>query len=189
MIGSRPLSESEVESILRLVSERENATRNTALFTFYLKTGFRVSEGLVLRLRDVWAFPGVRAEVAIAKRWMKGKHQGRTVVLHGAAREALARWVTERFGPVPQKSEAETLLFPITRRQVGRLLASYAAVLELSGKVSTHSWRKTFAKRVHEKLGGDIVATCSALGHSDIRTTQRYLQANADKVDSAILDV
>ncbi len=47
--------------------------------------------------------------------------------------------------------------------------------------------RKTFARRVHEKLGKDLVKTQKAMGHRSINSTVSYLSFNEEEIDDAIL--
>ena len=50
--------------------------------------------------------------------------------------------------------------------------------------LSSHSARRTFANRVYKLSGNDINYTCKLLGHSDVKTTMKYLGISADvKVD------
>ncbi len=55
------------------------------------------------------------------------------------------------------------------------------------GSVAWHSARKTFAAKVYTNLKFDLLATRDALGHSDVRDTQKYIQVNQASVDAAIL--
>ena len=53
MKGSRPLTNREVDVVLESFTGR-HAIRNRALFVLGIKSGFRVSEFLSLRIGDVW---------------------------------------------------------------------------------------------------------------------------------------
>jgi site-specific recombinase XerD len=55
--------------------------------------------------------------------------------------------------------------------------------------ISTHSWRKLFAKRIYEKLGHDLIGAQYALGHASIKSTVHYLNSCDTKVDQAIRDL
>jgi integrase len=46
---------------------------------------------------------------------------------------------------------------------------------ELTGKLGTHAMRKTFANRMYDKLGKDLVKCQRALGHRNINSTVSYL--------------
>ena len=92
MKGSRPLSDEEV----RLVAKSFHgayATRNKALFILGVRAGFRISELLSLRVGDIYRHGKVGDRISVHRRNMKGKTQGRTVLLHPEARAALSVWL------------------------------------------------------------------------------------------------
>lgn len=188
MQGSRPLTDAEVAQVLEVLG----SPRNRALFLLGLRSGFRISELLSLRLKDVLQNGNLVDRVAVERKNMKGQLAGRTVVLHPEAREALGFWVnrlTERH------TDPVTFLFrsrqganqAMDRRSAWHLLTRAFAKCGLTGKLGTHCMRKTFAKKVHEKLGRDLVKTQKALGHARITSTVSYLSFNENDIDDAIL--
>ncbi len=122
----------------------------------------------------------------------KGKTEGRTVRLYPEAKAALADWVNAL-----SKNTVLTAgdyLFPsrkgrgpLSRVQYHRILKEAVAANELTGKIATHSMRKTFADRVYEKLGRDIFRTQKALGHRNINSTIQYLSFKEADIDAAVL--
>lgn len=116
MKGCRPLTDEEIKRVLAKLSGRY-AARNRALFVLGLKTGFRISEMLSLRIGDVSVtngepaappLPGF-AEVAgsgkravdritVQRRHMKGNLESRTIVLHPEAKAALEEWIAQLRG-------------------------------------------------------------------------------------------
>lgn len=52
--------------------------------------------------------------------------------------------------------------------------------------MGTHTLRKTWARKVYKHSGNDIMILKAALNHSDISATQKYLEADEDKVMAAI---
>ena len=58
---------------------------------------------------------------------------------------------------------------------------------ELEGQLGTHAMRKTFAGRVYQLLGRDLVRTQRALGHVNINSTVAYLSFALEEIDQAIL--
>ena len=92
MKGSRPLSNEEV----RLVAKSFHgayAARTKAMFILGVRSGFRISEILSLRVGDVYQHGKVGDRVSVQRRNMKGETQGRTVLLHPEARAALSVWL------------------------------------------------------------------------------------------------
>lgn len=173
----------------------EHARRDKALFLLGVKSGFRISELLSLRLRDVLQAGRLVDRVTVERRNMKKKLEGRTVLLHPDARAALAAWLRE----LGQHSEliGETYIFqsrkggnrPITRVQAYRILHDACDSCEMNGKLGTHSMRKTFANKVYDALEHDLVKTQRALGHRNINSTVQYLNFREEEIDQAILSM
>jgi integrase len=129
---------------------RAPAARNRALCVLGGQTGFRISALLSLRVGDVWPHGRLVARVSVRRRHMKGKVQGRSVVLLPAAQAVLAVWLTamDRWGPVGPG----TSLFrsrkganrPLRRGQAGHLLRQAYAASGPTGMIGCHGLRKTF---------------------------------------------
>jgi integrase len=62
-------------------------------------------------------------------------------------------------------------------------------LLGLAGTLGTRAMRKSFADRVYEKLGHDLVKTQRALGHRNINSTVSYLSFKNEEIDQAILSI
>lgn len=193
MKGSRPLTNQEIEGVLSAFTGRY-ANRDRALFTLGIKTGFRIGELISLRLGDVLHGTSIADRVSVRRCNMKGKIEGRTVVLNPEAKEALATWANE----LRQRGYSnETFLFKsrkgsnqhISRHQAWKVLDRIFDQLELSGTLGTHSMRKTFCDRVFEKLGRDLLKTQKALGHRNINSTVSYLSFKTEEIDQAILSL
>jgi site-specific recombinase XerD len=76
---------------------------------------------------------------------------------------------------------------PISREQAWRILTEAFTANELTGKLGTHAMRKTFANRMYDKLGHDLVKTQRALGHKNINSTVAYLSFREEDIAAAIL--
>jgi integrase len=192
MKGCRPLTEAEVE-ILQQSFGGVYAARDKALFLLGVKSGFRISELLSLRVGDVCQHGHLVDRVTVQRRHMKKKIEGRTVLLHPEAKAALATWLlTLRQSP---DCTAQTFVFrsrkggnrPISAVQAWRILHDAVTTNELTGKVGTHAMRKTFANRVYHQLNHDLVKTQRAMGHKNINSTVAYLSFVEDEIDQAIL--
>ena len=194
MKGCRPLTTEEVD----LVSKSFGGTyakRDTALFLLGVKSGFRISELLSLRLGDVIQRGRIVDRVRVQRRHMKKKTEGRTVLLHPDAKAALAKWVDELQDAGP--TSRNTYLFrsrkgrnrPISRIHAWRAIREAYESNELRGPLGTHSMRKTFANRVYDALEHDLVKTQRALGHKNINSTVQYLSFREEEIDAAILAI
>ncbi|MCH7471425.1 tyrosine-type recombinase/integrase [bacterium] len=74
-------------------------------------------------------------------------------------------------------------------RTVRKALDRLCRHLRITGRVSAHSFRKTFAYKIHELLGHDLFATQHALGHSQVAATVCYLSVRSRAVEAAIMRV
>jgi integrase len=195
--GSRPFSEDEIKSIKDKLGG-PYALRNRALFVLGNRSGFRISELLSLRVNQVMDTDIIH----VPRKNMKGKHEARQVPMHTEAKQALSDWIQyiqTKLGVDKQMlTEMNPYVFctlnrpsqPITRRQAGRIFHTlFKKKLKLSGKVSTHSWRKTFAKKMYAALGNNLIDTAAAMGHRSVASTQSYLQTNSEKISKAICDM
>ena len=80
-------------------------------------------------------------------------------------------------------------LFPISRTQATRVFKSAVSKAQLGGKVTTHSARKTFAKKIYQKLNRDLIGTQKALGHASCQSTVSYLSFEQTEIDNAIRSI
>lgn len=92
MRGCRPLSNEEIACLLDALRR----ARDRALFPLGIRTGFRISELLSLRVADVWQGGRIVDRIWVAGKHMKKKQEGRAVVLHLQAKQALSAWIAER---------------------------------------------------------------------------------------------
>jgi site-specific recombinase XerD len=116
---------------------------------------------------------------------MKGKTQSRTVVLHDEAKKALDIYINTHM----KDSKPEDKLFPISRQHADRVLRKAVKKAKVEGKVSSHSMRKSFCKKVYEKLNKDLVSTQRAMGHKSVQSTVSYLSFDQEAIDKAIKGV
>ncbi|QJB57464.1 tyrosine-type recombinase/integrase [Pseudodesulfovibrio sp. zrk46] len=192
MKGCRPLTEVEVRRVLVSFSGRYEV-RNRCLFVLGVLCGFRVSEMLSLRIRDVVAGGLVCKRVKVPKRNMKGSKEGRTAFLPPEGQRAVLGQIQALEYPAP-----DDFLFrsqrgknrAISPSQAHRVLVSCFESCGVVDQVSTHSMRKTFADRMYthflqrvadgEKVDA-FTETSLALGHRDPASTRHYLSFRDDE--------
>jgi site-specific recombinase XerD len=192
MKGCRPLSEDEVE-LIRQSFGGTYGLRDRPLCVLGLKSGFRISELLSLRVGDVYQHGRMVERVTVQRRHMKQKLEGCTVVLHPEAKAALADWLM-RLQQLAQMTPRTYVLQsrkginqPIGKIQAWKILHEAASPNELTGKLGTHMMRKTFADRVYHQPNRDLVKTQRAMGHKNINSTVASLSFVEDEIDQAIL--
>ena len=204
MKGCRPLTDAEVRLVTDTFGGRY-AARDRALFVLGVRSGFRVSELLSLKVGDVENHGRISDRVGVARRNRKGKKEGHSVALHPEAREILAMWLSVmRTRAAGREVGPDTFLFasrkgynrPITRRQALWVLRGCFDANELAGPLGTHSMRKTFANRVdrlacEKRQAGAMIdplrVVQRALGHKNINSTLSYLSFREEDVEECIL--
>jgi site-specific recombinase XerD len=184
--GTRALTDSEISQVaLNLTNLRDKT-----LFILGVRTGFRISELLSLKVSDVMQHDKVKNSITVTRANMKRKVKSRTVPLHSEAKAILAQYINEsNLSPNDALFQSRKGLDAITRVQAHRILKDVFEKLNLSGKVACHSMRKTFGTKVYEKTGKDLRATQVALGHESINSTIKYLAVDEEYVQDVILSL
>ncbi len=194
--GARPFEGTEKSQILAALTGY-SAQRDRALIQLGVYSGLRVSSLLALKVGDVINGRRFHPRLRVARRNLKGKHAGLDIPLHPVAKIALGRWLVER------RSRGERLLptaplfpsrqgkaQPLSRRRAREIIQEAAARAGLPPGISTHSWRKTFAGRLYEATGHNILLVSRALNHRQLATSISYLRWKLDeKADAAILSL
>lgn len=184
MKGTRPLTNSEITQVVNSLS----SLRDRTLFIVGVRTGFRISELLSIKVKDVMQYGKVADRVSVKKSSMKKQIESRSVVLHEEAKQFITQLITE------YELDTESYLFPsgkgvnkpLSRFQAWRVLNHAFTVNSLTGSLGTHSMRKSYAQRVYAALDKDLVRTQRALGHKNINSTVSYISFDQNEIDEAI---
>lgn len=188
MKGARHLSKQEIQNLAQSFYG-EYEVRNRTLFLLGLNIGTRISEILALNVGDIWQYGRPVETLELRKAITKGKKT--QIPLNQQAREV----ITELIGW--KESQGENI-FPnaplfssrkgnkrLSRFQVHRILKESFQSSECSGKVSTHSLRKSFAKALLV-AGKNLRAIQILLGHTSLATTEKYLAVSPDELTHAV---
>lgn len=188
MKGCRPLTPEEVESTLKVISERRYSLRDTLMFQLGLKAGFRVSEILSLKVKDVFQFGQVPKYITVQRRNVKGKKEGQSVITHDYVKKAILEYLESMPDLTPESplflNQNKTKA--ISRQQGWNILKDAYKVCCLTGNLGTHSARKTFSENIYEKSGRCLIRTQKALRHRDVKTTIAYLSFADSEIDNLI---
>jgi len=176
--GARKLQPKEMKAIIEQMSMRDRVW-----FILGCSTGLRISELLSLQVKDVFDGKAIKPFFRLTGVRVK-KGVARNVTVTPMTHQLLKEWL----GHVG--NDPECFLFqsregknkPITRQQADVAIRKAARNLGLSGKVATHSMRKTFAWNIYELGGYDINLVREAVGHAYVTTTQAYLGQGQEKV-------
>lgn len=179
MNGCRGLTDVEIGLVANILSPRDRL-----LFLIGIKTGFRLTELLSIRIQDVYKHGQVVSELAIKA---SKTDEYRRVPLHPLVREEIAKYLPFRLSKGGYFLFLGEGLNPLSRSQAWNVLKRASDLLKLQGKVATHSMRKSFAVNVYKRLGYDLVRTQKALGHKSILSTIAYLPADQEEINEAIL--
>lgn len=198
-MSARPFTDSEF-SLLSAHFAAAGKTRNFLLLKLGCGTGYRISELVGLRVRDVWTGSDVSKELTIARRNLKGGRgayhrsvRGRRVPLAEPVREAIREHLARIGTDQPDRALFSTTQAqgePMDRSAVFRVLTEACRRCGIdTTRISTHSLRKTFIGRIYKASNHDLIATQRIVGHTSPATTARYLETDSAQLDALMLAV
>lgn len=178
----------EPEERTRLLRQLQSP-RDRLLVQLGLCTGFRISEILSLRWRQVWTAAGPAREIEIPRRCLKNGRgsrraavRSRRVPVLAPVAEALREHLFAEFGSAspPQQD----WLFPsprnptqaLTRRQAYGIIVAAANRAGLDGAIGTHSLRRSLATDCYRALG--LIETRDLLSHSSVTVSELYVHSD-----------
>jgi integrase/recombinase XerD len=196
MAGARPLSHDESDALLGALG----CDRDRLLVLAGQHLGLRISELLSLKVGMVANGLTPKSEITVPRRSLKGgrsrsrvRMHSRTIPVHPDLASAFALYLSNF--PKSQVPAPDTYLFGSqkgTNQAMGpksawRILKSAAKAGGLNAdRISTHSLRKTFASEMYEASGHDLRACQVCLGHSDIGSTVKYIEPDAQRLANLI---
>lgn len=174
------LTLSEVES---LISKPDSRTaigkRDKAMIELLYATGIRVSELVSLNIADINTVMGyIRC---------KSNVKSRIIPLGNLASKAIDTYIKD--GRSKIVTEDEEALFVnyygkrISRQGFWKVVKGYTAELGINKTITPHTLRHSFALHLIQN-GADLKSVQEMLGHSDVSTTQMYLEMSNSKIKS-----
>ena len=167
------LSTKEVELLLEQPEETDlKGIRDKAMLEFAYATGMRVTEIISLDIKDI----NVKEGYVICKTGTKQ----RTIPLGEMSVKALKSYVDES-RPYLIKSDDEPSLFVningkrLTRQGFWKIVKFYKEQAHIEKEITPGVLRHSFATHLLQN-GADLKAIQTMLGHSDISSTQVYMQ-------------
>ena len=184
----------EMESLINCAERSSNATslRDKAILEMIYGTGARVSEIVGINVSDFDKTLFESSEVVTLKLRGKGSKE-RIVPLGFYAKTALDNYLVRLRPQLAAKSKdsrSNNALFlnsrgtRISRQSAWQIVIAAADACDLSGKVSPHVFRHSYATQLLDG-GADIRVVQELLGHSSVTTTQIYTLITIDKVREA----
>ena len=167
------LTAEEVELLLEQPSSVDlKGIRDKAMLEFAYATGMRVTEIISLNIEDVNLEEGYVV--------CNSKNKKRNIPLGSMSLNALKEYI-EGSRPILIKTEEENALFVnvngkrLTRQGFWKIVKYYQEQANITKDITPHVLRHSFATHLL-KNGADLKSIQAMLGHSDISSTQVYMQ-------------
>ena len=173
------LSSQEVELLLDQPKDVDlKGTRDKAMLEFAYATGMRVTEMISLNVEDV----NIDAATVVCKTGTKQ----RTIPLGSLSLKALKEYI-EDARPILVRDDEEKALFVningrrLTRQGFWKIVKYYNEQAHITKDITPHVLRHSFATHLLQN-GADLKSIQTMLGHSDISSTQVYMQFQDDSI-------
>jgi site-specific recombinase XerD len=195
--GCRPLDDEEIDKLKTYFAScdpdnHKDYKRDYTLIFLSLYTGWRISETLSLTVRDVWTGTQIPDSVYLKRCFSKGKTAGRTAVLNENVKIIIKEYLNHYGLTNKMNSEifGQLALFPSPRdptmslstRQCERIFKKAFERCGFTGKLATHTSRKSFAQKCYQKLGNDLVSLQQLMGHKAVSSTAHYITPNRERL-------
>jgi integrase/recombinase XerD len=175
-------SKSVTKLLTAPIADDKYYLRDRAILETFYASGARASEVAGISLNDLYLNQG------FCRCTGKGSKQ-RMVPLGKPAIAALEAYMKELRPQLVTKSSGVTHLFvsrhgkPLTRIELWRIIRKYARRAGITGKVSPHTLRHSFATHLLEG-GADLRVVQELLGHANIATTQHYTHVDRARLQA-----
>lgn len=167
------LTSKEVELLLDQPKDVDlKGTRDKAMLEFAYATGMRVTEMISLDIDDVKLDEGYVV--------CRGRSKSRNIPLGSMSLKALKEYI-DNARPYLIRDESEEALFVnvngtrLTRQGFWKIVKYYKEQAHIEKDITPHVLRHSFATHLLQN-GADLKAIQTMLGHSDISSTQVYMQ-------------
>jgi integrase/recombinase XerD len=179
---AKTLSKGQVDAVLGYLATTRWPTRNRVIFLLSVKAGLRAKEIASLTWRMVTDPRGqIGHAIYLENKASKGR-SGRVVPMNEELRTALAEYAetilmsTSTFLVQSERSRG------MSPQAIVNLFWRWYRHIGFDG-CSSHSGRRTFITNTARKIstvGGSLRDVQVLAGHTNLRTTQRYIEANAE---------
>ena len=178
---AKTLTRGQIEATLSSISKTRYPARNRVIQLLSVRAGLRAKEIADLTWAMVTDAEGqIGHSIQLQDRASKGR-SGRTIPMHTELRSAIETLQLES-GPNASDFIIRTERSKRTSAQViVNLFALWYEILGFNG-CSSHSGRRTFITNAARKIStvdGSLRDVQILAGHSNLRTTQRYIEPNA----------
>lgn len=171
-----------VEEVDRLLKQPDPFTakgiRDLAMLELLYATGMRVSELIHLRVEDV--------NLPFGYVVCHDHEKERIIPIGNVSKKALTRYMEQGRSYFVKEKEEHALFTncggkAMSRQGFWKMLKGYADNAGIKRDITPHTLRHSFAVHMLQN-GADVKSVQEMLGHSDISTTQVYLDMNMNKM-------
>lgn len=168
------------EGIIKDISDylKVRCIRDYVLFWFAIYTGLRIEDILALRVRDIIDSNGK------LKAHIKKTNSSMHIELNNNLMKILIKYVKDKEPYEYLFKSRQGANKPITRQRAYDIISEAGRAFET--RVSPHSLRKTFGRKLYEMSDQDITVPMQALGHTTPEQTRRYIGVTEAVVNSYI---
>lgn len=159
---------------------KTKSDRDALLFLFGIYSGFRISDVLPVRVRDVKG-------KSFFETMEKKTGKVRKIPIHKVLKEEIAKYVKDKRDYEFLFKSRKGANKPICRQQAYRILNDAGKEFGLD-LIGTHTMRKTFGYHLYKQTN-DIVLVQKMLGHSSPVITEAYIGLNSERMEEAVLSL
>lgn len=174
------LSIKEVDALLKQPSKNTpKELRDKSMLELLYATGMRVTELITLRMSDV----NIKLEYIVCH----DRKRERMIPFGTEAKEALVRYLNQGREQLLGEENDSDILYPncsggeMSRQGFWKLIKYYGKKAGIKSELTPHTLRHSFAAHLVEN-GADLKSVQKMLGHSDISTTQIYMNSGNKRV-------
>lgn len=190
-VGETPvMTNDQVRAFLRQPDTRTlKGARDSAILYFLFYTGSRIGAPGTIKVKDFYEDKGF-----YVLKWRKKGGKNQVVPVHPQLQDALRQYMSK----ATHKNDPEAPLFApvkngkkntgLSNKTFWEIWTKYRLQAGLPEQFTPHSARATFAT-VADENGVPIQDIQTALGHSNISTTQPYIHSRKNHKDSAVFKV
>ena len=173
------LSVEEVELLLKQPKENTaKGIRDRAMLELLYATGIRVSELISLKVKDI--------NLKLGYLTCSSGERERVIPFGTTAKQAVVHYMEGARKILLGEQESDYLFLNCSGKSMSRqgfwkVLKGYAASAGIQQDITPHTLRHSFAAHLVQN-GADLKSVQEMMGHSDISTTQIYMNMNIHKI-------
>jgi integrase len=185
---AKTLTQKQIEVALSYLATTRHGLRNQVIFLLSCKAGLRAKEIAGLRWSMVVDATGqVGSAINLTNDASKGSSGGRVIPMNKELRATLLQWFDEQqqrktFDLRTAKVVTTERATSTSAQSMVNIFAGWYRDLGFVG-CSSHSGRRSFITNAARKIstvGGSVRDVQLMAGHSNLNTTQRYIEVDAE---------